>query len=640
MDQETKSIYGITLFLFTLFLLFLLAHWIVFTGIYEIEFKNSSLDNIILKLGNIRMIFPVLFFYVLMWGMLILFPNHRLRKKFREHKYRYLFLVISLACFIVLCNSYLYISIWDYFIYPLAFFLIFPSTILAAAALLKSKFREEKFFGGASCLPAQDNFYYEYNTKEGKLRIHKPEENIFIDGGPGSGKSHYLIKFNINQAAKNQYAGVIYDYEGDPTKEGCPILTNIVYSSVVDAASKNPNYKMKFAFLNFTDMSKTVRVNILSKRYFTEQNAQLLINNIATCIMKNLEPSWKEKTDFWANNAINFFSSVMYMLYKNYSDQGLNTLPHAISLCLSDADTVFRFLSSDDEISKTMAPMISAWKMGAEQQTAGAVSSAQLPLSLLYHKEIFWVLGADEYNLDITNRENPSLLCIGNSPELKVSISPAISSIFVVVMNQMNNSGKYKSIFCIDELPTINLFGLDNFISTARKHRVSTVLAIQDFSQLVRDYGEKSGTIIRSNCGTRFQGKTGNMKTCEEVSQMLGDIKKENLSFSNQSGGSTSTTESLQREKVLQPRDISAQESGHFFGVISNGQPPFIFTDFMPFHKEVPLKINQVPPFAYKIKTKSEEENQKIHNALVKENFKKIENEIAELLEQFYVEKQ
>ena len=558
MDQESKSLYGITLLVFTILLLFIIAHWIIFTGVIEIELR-STFDNLILKLANVKMIVPVSLYYITMWGMLVMYPNHKLRKKFDESKYRYIYLLVSLLCFMILCISYKYNTFWDHFVYPAALFLLIPSTVLAAAALLKSKFKEEKFFGGASCLPAEDNFFFEYNTKEGKLRIHKPEENIFIDGGPGSGKSHYLIKFNIAQAAKNEYAGVIYDYEGDPTKHGCPILTNIVYSAMLDAANKNPNYRMRFAFINFTDMSKTVRVNILSKKYFTEQNAQLLINNIATCIMKNLEPSWKEKTDFWANNAINFFSSVMYMLYKNYSDRGFNTLPHAISLCLSDADTIFRFLSSDKEISKTMAPMISAWKMGAAQQTAGAVSSAQLPLSLLYHKEIYWVLGADEYNLDITNRENPSLLCIGNSPELKVSISPAISSIFVVIMNSMNNAGKAKSIFCVDELPTINLFGLDNFISTARKHRVSTVLAIQDFNQLVRDYGEKSGMTIRSNCGTRFQGKTGNMKSCEEVTQMLGEIKKSNISFSTQAGGTQSTTESLQREKVLQPREISAQ---------------------------------------------------------------------------------
>jgi hypothetical protein len=571
-------------------------------------------------------------FYVYMWSFFLLFPSIKLGRKMND-KDKIIYTSISVSIFLLLLIGYTDLFIWDLIVYPMLILTNIPITVRAAASLRK-KVKEETFFGGASCLPATDNFFFDFNTDEGPLRIHKPEENIYIDGGPGSGKSHYLIKFILDQAAKRQYAGVVYDYEGDPTKKGCPILSNIVYSSIFKYAQESKNYNLKFAFLNFTDMTKTVRVNILSKKYFTEDNAQLFIDNIATCLMKNLEPSWKEKTDFWAGNAINFVSSVMYILYKNYSDEGFNTLPHAISVCLSDSDTVFHFLESDPEVAKTMSPMISAWKLGASQQTAGAVSSAQLPLRLLYKKEIYWVLGKDEFSLDITNAENPVLLCIGNSPELKDSISPAISSVLTVVQSQMNNPGKSKSIFCIDELPTIVLYGLDRFIATARKHFVSIILAVQDYMQLVRDTGEKSASTIRASCGTRFQGKTGNNKTCDEIVKMLGDIQKTKLSYTDQSSGGSSVQESLQREKVLQERDIASQESGHFFGIISNGKPPFIFTNFEPFHK-YPLNMISIPPFACKYNSGDPEMDKKIHNNLVKENMKKVDADVTELLSRF-----
>lgn len=630
MEQENKSLQGPVLIILTGLFLFIVFHWLIYTGLYA-PVKGIAL-SIAIKILNpeFKLLYIRIMFYVILWCLYLLYPSVKLGKKLSKKDKR-IYLALSLGTFGLFTIGYLDFWLWDLFAYPIAMVMLIPFTVLAAASL-RRRLKEEHFFGKASNEPSPDNFYFNFNTSDGPLNIHLPAENIYIDGGPGSGKSHYLIKFLIQQSALRQYAGVIYDYEGDPTKHGCPILSTIAYSSIVAAAKQTDNYNLRFGFINFTDMSRTVRVNILAKRYFHEDSAQLFIDNVATCLMKNLEPSWKEKTDFWAGNAINYVSSVMYILYKNYSEQGYNTLPHAISVCLSDSDTVFKFLETDPEIAKTMSPMISAWKLGASQQTAGAVSSAQLPLRLIYKKEIYWVLGKDEFNLDITNAENPVLLCIGNSPELKDSISPAISAIFTVVQAQMNNPGKQPSIFCVDELPTINLYGLDRFIATARKHRVSTILAVQDYMQLVRDYGDKSASTVRASCGTRFQGKTGNNKSCEEVVKMLGDIQKTKLSYSDQSSGGSSVTESLQREKILQERDIASQNSGHFFGIISNGKPPFLFSDFEPFHK-VPMESQKIPAFSLQYHTKNEEQDRKIHSALVRENFLRIEREVEELLE-------
>ena len=92
------------------------------------------------------------------------------------------------------------------------------------------------------------------------------------------------------------------------------------------------------------------------------------------------------------------------------------------SLALSDSNLVFHWLSEDPEIALNMSSMLTAWKLGAQQQTAGAVSSAQTPLVLLNNKYIFWVLSPlpeEEFSLDITNKEHPTLLCVGNAPTIR-----------------------------------------------------------------------------------------------------------------------------------------------------------------------------------------------------------------------------
>ncbi|MFV0536354.1 MAG: hypothetical protein ACK5M3_03180 [Dysgonomonas sp.] len=129
-------------------------------------------------------------------------------------------------------------------------------------------------------------------------------------------------------------------------------------------------------------MQRTVRVNVFSPRYMTKGNESLFIKNIASTLLKNLEKTWKEKTDFWANNAINYVYSVAYKCFKERGKK-INTLPHTIAICLSNSDAVFRWLEEDEEICLNMSSMINAFKLQASQQVAGAVSSAQTPLASL-----------------------------------------------------------------------------------------------------------------------------------------------------------------------------------------------------------------------------------------------------------------
>lgn len=329
-------------------------------------------------------------------------------------------------------------------------------------------------------------------------------------------------------------------------------------------------------------MSRTVRVNVLSEKYVPKGSESLFIRNIATTLMKNLESSWKEKTDFWANNAINYVYSIAYKCYKERA-KGIGTLPHVIAFALSDSDLVFKWLSEDAEIALNMSSMLTVWRLGAQQQTAGAVSSAQTPLVLLNNKYIFWVLSPlpeEEYSLDITNPDHPTLLCIGNAPSIKEAVSPPVSCIASVVMSQMNNPGKQKSVFMVDEFPTVNLQGIDVFIGTARKHNVATILAVQDFNQAIRDYGEKSANILRSSCGSQAYGMTGNEKTAKDLENLLGETKEAQESFSHQESGTGSMTESLQKEKVVKAREVAGQSVGHFIGKVAGGKPPYFNTQF------------------------------------------------------------
>lgn len=515
-------------------------------------------------------------YVILITGLAFLFPARRRRDE--ALKWVYTATTITLAIALILGFSDLFVW-YNLIVFPIVFVLFTVLVIPTVGFFLKRHVSSERSIFGIS--RQESDFYFEFDTAEGRLVVHKPQQNIYIDGGPGSGKSESFIKGIIYQCAARNYAGLIYDWEGDPTKPGSPILTKIAYGSTEHFRARHIPTP-RFAFINFVDMSRTVRVNVLSEKYVPKGSESLFIRNIATTLMKNLEASWKEKTDFWANNAINYVYSIAYKCYKDRKS-GIGTLPHVIAFALSDSDLVFQWLSEDPEIALNMSSMLTAWKLGAQQQTAGAVSSAQTPLVLLNNKYIFWVLSPlpeEEFDLDITNKEHPTLLCLGNAPSIKEAVSPPISCIASVVMSQMNNPGKQKSVFMVDEFPTVNLQGIDTFIGTARKHYVSTILAVQDFNQAIRDYGEKSANILKSSCGTQAFGMTGNEKTAKDIENLFGEIKEVQESFSHQESGSGSMSESLQKEKVVKAREVAGQSVGHFIGKVANGKPPYFSAQF------------------------------------------------------------
>jgi type IV secretory pathway TraG/TraD family ATPase VirD4 len=301
-----------------------------------------------------------------------------------------------------------------------------------------------------------------------------------------------------------------------------------------------------------------------------------------------------------------------------------------IAILLNSIDVVLPWAMEDEETTMIMAPIISAWKNKAAGQLAGVETSAQLPISILLDPNIFWVMSADEFNLDITNQEKPFMLCIGNSKKLQQALAPAISVILTVIMKEMNSTGKVPSVFCFDEFPTVKVNGIDTFIATARKHHVSTILALQDFTQAERDYGKNTAHILRASCGNQFFGMTGNLETARFVSEMLGEIKKENVSYTTNKDN-ISTSESLQREKVLQARDLFGQAIGNFTGKIAGGKPPFFSSQFEEFKfDDIPI-----PDFACKDTTGDVDMDRQILNNQVKDNYNKILREAKSLLDKY-----
>ena len=367
MDNERKNLHAVFM-LFTLFFFIIIAsNWMRHVGIILFDQTGNIqqvLHGIFTKLDDkiilIRIIY-VLVLAALCWIM----PSIKLNKNTSEtgkHIYRALAVIFSAALIYGYLPADLMVSGFNYYynllLYP--FIIVIHSWIIAkAAATLRTGLKEEKMLEGVSAKKEND-LSFSFTTDKGKLVVHSPNQGVWIDGGAGSGKTNSLIKKFIYQGIMKGYAGVVYDFEGDPNEKGAPILTKSVYTTLLEQSKRGKNGKdkpAKFGFINFTDLTRTVRCNPLSSKYI---EGKIHLMELMILFMKNLEKAWVQKTDFWANNAISYVQAIAWMLHKNYPEY--NTLAHLISVSLTDHRAVIEWLSTDDEAAKMMLPMITAYK--------------------------------------------------------------------------------------------------------------------------------------------------------------------------------------------------------------------------------------------------------------------------------------
>ena len=113
----------------------------------------------------------------------------------------------------------------------------------------------------------------------------------------------------------------------------------------------------------------------------------------------------------------------------------------------------------------------------------------------------------EEFSLDITNKEKPVLFFVDNLSRINNYSSSILSTIFEIVVNRMNYTGKADSIFCIDDFSDLS-FSFENFIMiNNRNHRISTYIAMQNLAQFETRYRE--GEQLRGKFENQFLGLGG-----------------------------------------------------------------------------------------------------------------------------------
>jgi hypothetical protein len=421
----------------------------------------------------------------------------------------------------------------------------------------ESFMQETKLMENEYSVNLPTRFWYDKKQHDGWINIVNPFRATIVLGTPGSGKSYAVVNNFIKQHIEKGFSMYIYDFKFDD-------LSTIAYNHLLKHTDKY-EVKPKFYVINFDDPRRSHRCNPINPDFMTDISDAY---ESAYTIMLNLNRSWIQKQgDFFVESPIILLAAIIWFL-KIYDDGRYCTFPHAIELLNKKYSDVFTILTSYPDLENYLSPFMDAWQGGAQDQLQGQIASAKIPLSRMISPQLYWVMTGDDFTLDINNPKEPKILCVGNNPDRQNIYSAALGLYNSRIVKLINKKGQLKSSVIIDELPTIYFRGLDNLIATARSNKVAVCLGFQDYSQLIRDYGDKEAKVIQNTVGNIFSGQVVG-ETAKNLSERFGKVlqKRQSLSINR---NDKSTSISTQLDSLIPASKISTLTQGVFVGAVSD----------------------------------------------------------------------
>ena len=489
----------------------------------------------------------------------------------------------------------------------------------------ESFMQETKLMENEYSVNLPTRFYYKKKWQRGWINVVNPFRATIVLGTPGSGKSFAVVNNYIKQQIEKGYSMYIYDFK-------FPDLSTIAYNHMMNHQN---GYKVKpqFYVINFDDPRRSHRCNPIHPDFMSDISDAY---ESAYTIMLNLNKTWVQKQgDFFVESPIILFAAIIWYL-RIYKNGKYCTFPHAIELLNRRYEDVFPILTSYPELENYLSPFMDAWQGGAMEQLAGQIASAKIPLSRMISPQLYWVMSASEFTLDINNPEEPKILCVGNNPDRQNIYGAALGLYNSRIVKLINKKGQLKSSVIIDELPTIYFKGLDNLIATARSNKVAVCLGFQDFSQLVRDYGDKEAKVVMNTVGNIFSGQVVG-ETAKTLSERFGKVlqKRQSISINRQD---VSTSINTQMDALIPPSKISGLTQGMFVGSVSDNFNERIEQKI--FHCEIVVDAEKVKreEKAYKpipiITDFTDEDGKDCMKETVQANYRRIKEEVKQIVQE------
>ncbi|MFI5160499.1 MAG: type IV secretion system DNA-binding domain-containing protein [Sphingobacteriales bacterium] len=471
-------------------------------------------------------------------------------------------------------------------------------------------------------------FYFKGKVWDGWLNLVNPFRGTILIGTPGSGKSFGIVNPFIRQLIAKEFCCCVYDFK-------YPDLGKIAYYHYLLAKQNNKCKAHGFYVINLNDVEKSCRTNPWRSDYLkTLADASESAEALVEALKKGDKSGGSDQ--FFTQSAINFLAACIFFFSK-HEDGKYSSLPHVLSFLNRTYQEIFDTLFSEPELISLLSPFRSAWTEKAFQQLEGQVGTLKIFISRLATKETFWVFSGDDFNLKISDPNEPGIVVLANDPNTQNINSACYSIVLNRLTKLINSKGNLPSALIIDEVPTLFVHKVENLIATARSNKVAVLMGLQEIPQFQQQYGKDTAATITAVVGNVLAGSVRNKETLDWLERLFGKSKQigEGLSI-DRNKTSTSLNEKL--EALIPAGKMASLNTGEMVGLIAADVQENYTGKFetSAIHCKINLDQNSInsEERGYKELPNFYEFGAHKDNIL-KENFLKINREIEELISSF-----
>jgi type IV secretory pathway TraG/TraD family ATPase VirD4 len=373
-----------------------------------------------------------------------------------------------------------------------------------------------------------------------------PDANrgIAVLGGTGSGKTYGVIDPAIRSAIDQGFPIILYDYK------------YAEQSSRIAGIAADAGYKVSIFAPSFPESGICNPLDFIRDATDVDMARQ-----VAIVLNRNFKSGGKGNEDpFFTNSGDQLIQAVLLLAKTTpYPDiifcakaLGANNLPARVQNANLPTwvETSFGQLISMADSEKTVASVI---------------STASILFSRFMSPDILSVFcGKTTIPMNLKGKH---LLVIGMKREKQDVVAPLLATVLhMIVTRNVTSKREDPLLVAIDELPTLYLPSLVQWLNVHREDGLSCMLGFQNLVQLEETYGKEVSRAIFGGCATKAIFNPLEPESAKIFSDYLGDEHLKYKSKSRSSGGgktSTSTSDQERTRKLFAPEDFLKLPQGN-----------------------------------------------------------------------------
>jgi type IV secretory pathway TraG/TraD family ATPase VirD4 len=398
------------------------------------------------------------------------------------------------------------------------------------------------------------------------------QQSTIVLGKAGSGKTYSAIDPMLRSALDQGHTTIVYDFKFPGQAKGLALY------------AIRRGYKVHILAPGYPQSSS---LNLLD---FIEHSRNAVnAEQVAEVIIKNCQGAQDSGDPFFTNAGKSLVTGLFlltkwiqeYRQAKGETDRWDDLLTTACILNMPNLAARLQYAMQNPNYALsrwTMQPLTQL--MSTHGSSADAEANKTETSIVATAQDVFGKFIKQEFcqasNLPV-EIDDKTLVILGLNQENRYSIGPLLATAthMLIAKNIVHSKPRRSPLVVgLDELASIYLPALSNWLAEARSAGFNAILGIQTLTQLVKMYGDELANIIITNCGNKIFFHPGNVESAKMISEFIGEEEVIVSSTSTTAGknGSTTKSKSSQAVAMIAPNELLQFIEGQGIAILAGSK--------------------------------------------------------------------